>query len=106
MLFTLCKTFSIKERETETYCKLNMVLFKNPRDKLQFLTLAKQMYPGETAWFKKQYEEAVRRPFGYLFVDLKPTTKDSCRLRRNEAEISAKFIAVFIAAFTEIYRYF
>ena len=60
-----------------------LVLFKNPRDKLQVLTLAKQMYPSETAWFIKEYEEAVRRPFGYLFVDLKPTTPDRCRLRTN-----------------------
>ena len=60
-----------------------LVLFKNPRDKLQILTLAKQMYPRQTALFLKEYEEAVRRPFGYLFVDLKPTTPDSCRLRTN-----------------------
>ena len=39
-----------------------LVLFKNPRDKLQVLTLAKQMYPGRTDFFLKQYEEAVRRP--------------------------------------------
>ena len=31
-----------------------LVLFKNPRDKLQLLTLAKQMYPSETAWFIKE----------------------------------------------------
>ncbi|KAL9986096.1 hypothetical protein ACROYT_G000173 [Oculina patagonica] len=61
----------------------NSIVVVNPRDKLQILTLAKQMYPGETAWFIKQYEEAVRRPFGYLFIDLKPTTQDSCRLRTN-----------------------
>ena len=60
-----------------------LVIFSNLRDKLQIFTLAKQMYPGETAWFIKQYEEAVRRPFFYLFVDLKPTTQDSCRLRTN-----------------------
>ena len=60
-----------------------LVLFKNPRDKLQILTLAKQMYPSETAWFIKEYEEAVRRPYGYLFVDLRPTTTDRCRLRTN-----------------------
>ena len=60
-----------------------LVLFKNPRDKLQILTLAKQMYPSETAWFIKEYEEAVRRPYGYLFVDLRPTTADKCRLRTN-----------------------
>ena len=28
-----------------------LVLFKNPRDKLQILTLAKQMYPGQTISF-------------------------------------------------------
>ena len=51
-----------------------LVLFKNPRDKLQILTLAKQMYPGQTDFFLNQYEEAVKRPFGYLLIDLKTTT--------------------------------
>ena len=60
-----------------------LVLFKNPRGKLQILTLAKQMYSSETAWFIKEYEEAVRRSYGYLFVDLRPTTPERCRLRTN-----------------------
>ena len=60
-----------------------LVLFKNPRDKLQVLTLAKQMYPGRTEFFLRRYEEAVRRPYGYLLIDLKTTTQDDCRLRTN-----------------------
>ena len=60
-----------------------LVLFKNPRDKLQVLTLAKQMYPGRTDFFLKQYVEAVTRPYGYLLIDLKTTTPDDCRLRTN-----------------------
>ena len=68
-----------------------LVLFKNPRDKLQTLTLAKQMHPGQTALFMKQYEDAVQRPFGYLFVDLNPTTHDSCRLRTNVVPGEEKF---------------
>ena len=61
-----------------------MVLFKNPQDKLQILTLARQMYPGQTDFFLNQYEEAVKRPFGYLLIDLKTTTQDNCRqLRTN-----------------------
>ena len=60
-----------------------LVLFKNPRDKLQILTLAKQMYPGRTDFFLNQYEEAVKRPFGYLLIDLKTTSQDNCRLRTN-----------------------
>ena len=60
-----------------------MVLLKNPRDKSQILTLAKQIYPGQTDFFLNQYEEAVKRPFGYLLIDLKTTTQDNCRLRTN-----------------------
>ena len=60
-----------------------LVLFKNPRDKLQIVTLAKRMYPGQTHFFIQRYEEAVQRPFGYLLVDLKTTPQDSCRLRTN-----------------------
>ena len=60
-----------------------LVLFKNPRDKLQILTLAKQIYPGQTELFLHQYEEAVKRPFGYLLIDLKTITQDNCRLRTN-----------------------
>ena len=48
-----------------------LVLFKDPWDKLHSLTVAKQMYPSETAWFIKEYEEAVR--------DLRPTTPERCR---------------------------
>ena len=43
------------------------------------------MYPGKTDFFLNQYEEAVKRPFGYLLIDLKTTsgTQDNCRLRTN-----------------------
>ena len=68
-----------------------LVLFKNPRDKLQILTLAKQMYPEQTDSFLNQYEEAVKRPFGYLLVDLKTTTQDNCRLRTNVLPIEEGF---------------
>ncbi|KAK3716556.1 hypothetical protein QZH41_006390 [Actinostola sp. cb2023] len=60
-----------------------LVLFKNPRDKLQIITLGKQMYPGKTDQFLHKYEAAVQRPYGYLFVDLKPNTPEECRLRTN-----------------------
>ena len=41
------------------------------------------MYPGQTDFFLNQYEEAVKRPFGYLLIDLKTTTQDNFRLRTN-----------------------
>ena len=60
-----------------------LVVFKNPRDKLQVLPRAKQMYPRHTDFFINHYEQAVQRHFGYLLVDLKTTTQDNCRLRTN-----------------------
>ena len=50
---------------------------------MQIVTLAKQMYPGQTNFFINQHEEAVKRPFGYLLVDLKTSTPDNCRIRTN-----------------------
>ena len=47
------------------------------------LTLIKQMYPGQTDFFLNQYEEAIKRHFGYMLIDLKTTTQDSCRQRTN-----------------------
>ena len=60
-----------------------LVLFKNLRDKLQILTLAKQMYPPQTDFILKQHKDAVKRPFGYLLIYLKTTTQDNCPLRTN-----------------------
>ena len=72
-----------KDKRIENLFAHYLVLFKNPRDKLQIVTVAKQMYPGQTDFFLNQYEEAVKRPFGYLLIDLKTTTQDNCRLRTN-----------------------
>ena len=60
-----------------------LVVFKNPQDELQILTLAKQMHPGQTDFFLNQYVEAFKRPFGYLVIDLKTITQDNCRPRTN-----------------------
>ena len=58
-----------------------LVLFKNPREKLKILFLAKQMYPGQTDFCSNLYEEGVKRPFGYVLIDLKTATQYNCRLR-------------------------
>ena len=60
-----------------------IVLFKSPRDKQQILVLARQVNPGHVQEFMKSYEEATKRPHGYLMLDLKPTTDDQHRLKSN-----------------------
>ncbi|KAK6175873.1 hypothetical protein SNE40_014250 [Patella caerulea] len=60
-----------------------MIIFKNPRDMSAITQLAKQMYPGKTNFVRESYEDATRKPYSYLFLDLKSTTPDLLRLRSS-----------------------
>ena len=58
-----------------------LVLFNNPVDKQSIMTLARQMYPGNTSKFEKVFAKATKNPYGYLIVDLKPFTAEGDRLK-------------------------
>jgi hypothetical protein len=58
-----------------------LILMKNPSDKLQAATLAKQLYPGQTPYFMEAYSDACKDSYGYLFVDLCQETPENMRLR-------------------------
>ena len=45
------------------------------------MTLARQMYPGNTSKFEKVFAKATKNPYGYLIVDLKPFTAEGDRLK-------------------------
>ena len=60
-----------------------MFLFNNPIDQQQVMTLARQMYPGNTGYFISKFSDAVNKPYGYLLLNLKPTTQDNQRLLSN-----------------------
>ena len=72
-----------KENRTMSLNNQYLVLFKNPRDKLQMSVLARQMYPGNTQFFIDKFNQATTKPYGYLLVDLKQETPDSDRLRSD-----------------------
>ena len=58
-----------------------LVLFKNPRDKTQARTLGQQMYPTNPAFLLDAYEDAVKTRYGYLLIDLHPSSDDRLRVR-------------------------
>ena len=60
-----------------------IMLFKNPRDSLQVATLARQMYPGKSKFLIEAYQDATKDSYGYLLLDLKPTTPEILRVRTN-----------------------
>ena len=53
-----------------------IVLFKNPRNVGQVAILARQMYPGKSQFVVEAYEDATRKPCGYLLIDMRPETDD------------------------------
>lgn len=58
-----------------------IILFKNPRDRHQISVLARQMYPGNVKFLLEAYSDATKDAFGYLLLDLKPSTQDDLRVR-------------------------
>ncbi len=75
--------FQGKESRTISLNAHYIVLFKNPRDKTVVISLAKQMYPGNVKFMREAYEDATKKPFGYIFIDLKPGTQEELRLRTH-----------------------
>ena len=58
-----------------------LIIFLNPRDQLQFQVLAKQMFPTNTKFLIESFEDATKKPHGYLFLDLKQTTEFKNRIQ-------------------------
>ena len=58
-----------------------IILFKNPRDNQQIRTLGSQMYPGKSKFLIEAFQDATQEAYGYLVIDLKPTTADKLRIR-------------------------
>jgi polynucleotide 5'-kinase involved in rRNA processing len=60
-----------------------LVLFKNPVDLSQVHVLGRQMFPTHNKFLVGVYHEVTKRPYGYLFIDLKQETVDGLRVRTN-----------------------
>lgn len=58
-----------------------VILFRNVRDSRQVLTFGSQVFPLKLKYFKEAYDKATSIPFGYLVVDMSPSTDDNYRLR-------------------------
>ena len=72
-----------KDARTRSLNTHYYVIFKNPRDKLQFEILARQMLPTRSKDLIAIYEDATRRPHGYLFIDFTQECPDDIRYRSN-----------------------
>ena len=60
-----------------------VILFNNPIDQQQVMTLSRQMYPENPQHLMRNFREATSKPYGYLLIDLKPFTPENKRLHCN-----------------------
>ena len=60
-----------------------LILFKNPRDKLQISFLARQMYPGKSKFLIEAYDDSTEKPYGYLFIDMRQETLTKNRIQTD-----------------------
>jgi hypothetical protein len=60
-----------------------MFLFKNRRDMSQLAHLGRQLYPCDSKFFQQVYQDATRKPYSYLLVDLRSDTPEELRLRTD-----------------------
>lgn len=58
-----------------------LLLCKNRRDMSQVTHLGKQLFPRNLKFFQEVYEDATKKPFSYLFIDLRSETPEELRLR-------------------------
>lgn len=70
-----------KSQRTVSLNSQYFVLFKNPRDTSQIQVLARQMFPKNTKFLVGSFIDATTKPYGYLFIDLRPETEDELRVR-------------------------
>ncbi len=57
-----------------------LILFKNPRDQLQFQILSRQMYPGKSKFLQEAFADATKLPHGYLLLDTRKIYIRSCTI--------------------------
>ena len=85
-----------KEMRTISLQAHYIVLFPNRRDQTQVTTLGRQVFPGKSKFFKEVYEDATREPYSYLFLDLKPNTREDLRVRSNIFSENGKPPTVYV----------
>lgn len=75
--------FNSKYATTVTRNAQYLVLFPNLRDRSMINTLGRQIYPEHPSFILAAFDDAIKTPYGYLFVDLKSDTDEKLRVRTN-----------------------
>lgn len=63
-----------------------VIMTRNPSDKSQLTTLGRQLFPRRKSsleHFYESYDDATREKYGYLLIDVSPSSLESQKLKTN-----------------------
>ena len=84
--------FKSKYMTTVTRNSHYLVLFENPRDASMISTLGRQVYPETAKFLPDAFKQATEKPYGYLFLDLKPGSDKRLRVREGVLPSEQTFV--------------
>lgn len=91
-------------RDITLNCQI-IVVFKNPRATNQIMHLAKQVYSKNPKFVQEAYEDATKKPYGYLLCDLRQTTPDFLRFRTNIFKSDNPYHIIYVPHDIDINEY-
>ena len=84
-----------KDARTRSLNTHYYIIFKNPRDNLQFEIFARQIKAHQAKSLISAYEDATHRPYGYLLIDFTQECPDSLRYRANVLDLPVIVYKIF-----------
>ena len=75
--------FKSKYMTTVTRNSHYMAIFENPRDASMINTLGRQVFPETPKFLPDAFKQATEKPYGYIFLDLKPGGDKRLRVREG-----------------------
>jgi hypothetical protein len=69
-----------------------MAIFENPRDAGMINTLGRQVFPTNGKFLPDAFRQATIKPYGYLFLDLKPGSDKRLRVREGVLPSEQTFV--------------
>jgi len=72
----------------------NLIIFNNPRDRMQIRVLGQQMFPKKSLGFIEIFQDAINLEdgHGYLFLDFKQNTEERMRIQTGIIPGQQRFI--------------
>ncbi len=84
--------FKSKYMTTVTRNAHYLVIFENPRDASMISTLGRQVYPENAKFLPDAFKQATAKPYGYLFLDMKPGADKRLRVREGVLPSEQTFV--------------